>query len=174
MKLAIPLKTIETNIQISNPHGSNIKSNPPRNSTLTSRLPIALLMGHASSPAMAQLNTPITIPSATTISHTILGVAPNARITPISRRRSKTLRLIVVIKPNTDAADDRRHHNQKHIDHQHVLVESEPALRFGGTALRAHSFLLQVSIQIRLYNIGIGILQRKPQAVKHPGLLNRA
>ncbi len=48
----------------------------------------------------AQLNSPITPPSVTMINHTVEGEAPIARSTPISRRRSRTLRLIVVISPN--------------------------------------------------------------------------
>jgi hypothetical protein len=59
-ELATALKTTDTPNQITNPSGSNVKSNPLRNIMLINESPTNLLTGHANNPAMAQLNAAVT------------------------------------------------------------------------------------------------------------------
>ena len=61
-------------------------------------LPTKMLSGSAGASASNQLATPIITPSMSTIDSTLPLEAPIARSTPISRLRSRTLRLIVALK----------------------------------------------------------------------------
>src|SRR5262245_35347864 len=78
-KLAAVRRQIETSSHISGPLGSKKKSRPTLNMSLTIKAAMASLTGHAASVTSAQLHTPITKPSITTMSHTAGGEAPIAK-----------------------------------------------------------------------------------------------
>src|SRR5512143_3151698 len=100
---AIPSST-DTASHTRRPAGSKTKSSPPLKASLTRSLPSSRLTGQAVSAAIAQLDTAIAAPSEATIAKMARGVAPTARRIPISRRRSSTLRFIVVIRPRPPTA----------------------------------------------------------------------
>ena len=110
------------------PDGSKTKLKPLRNSPRASSPASARLKGHATSAASAQLRLAVATASATTISHTARGAAPMARSTPISRRRSRTFRLLVMSPRPPTAARTLEHDDQEHVDHPHVLVEADAAM----------------------------------------------
>src|SRR6266511_1341911 len=138
-KLATVPRQIETTSHISVPLGSKKKSRPTLNMILTSKSPTVLLTGQAASVASDQLTTPITTHAMITRSHTSDGATPIARNTPISRRRSSTFRLIVVISPRLPTPARMPDTTIRKIDHHHVLVGAKPEICFAGAAERSHA-----------------------------------
>src|SRR5262249_34056343 len=97
--LASPASSTDAASQTRIAFPSKAKSGPVLKTRRTRRSPSAFVSGNATATAIAQLETPRTIPSTITRRRTAAGEAPIARRTPISRRRSRTFRLIVVARP---------------------------------------------------------------------------
>src|SRR6185503_6499204 len=73
-----------------------------------------------------------------------------------------------------DTAHNHRHDDQKDVDHQHVLIETEARLGLARTGPRAHALLFKITIEVLFDDadrVEVILGQRQSQTVDHAGLL---